>query len=82
MAKNEFKVISVFKIITRICKKIFEFCGKRYKFLPKRCLLIICIFYLNKVELIQQVCSKIYIKNKILTQPRTKLKGKKRGAKI
>ena len=35
MAKNEFKVTSVIKIIIRICKKIFEFWGETSKFLPK-----------------------------------------------
>ena len=53
-----FKVISIFKIIIRVCKNIFELCGKTSKFLPKRCLFIFCTFYLNKEELIQQVCLK------------------------
>ena len=48
MAKNEFKVISIFKIIIRIYKKIFELSGKTYKFLPEKRLFIFCIFYLYK----------------------------------
>ena len=63
MTKNEFKVISVFKIIIGIYKKIFEFRGKTSKFLPKRYPFIFCIFYLNKEELIQQAYLKKYIKN-------------------
>ena len=62
MAKNEFKVTSIFKIAIKICKKTFEFCGKISTFLPKRCLFILCIFYLKKEELIQLVCLTKYIK--------------------
>ena len=36
--------------------KNVEFCTKTSKFLPKRCLFIFCIFYLNEKELNQQVC--------------------------
>ena len=43
MAKNDFRVTSIFKIIIRICMKNIEFCGKTSKFLPKRCLFIFCI---------------------------------------
>ena len=53
MAKNKFKVTSIFKIIIRICKKSFGFWGKKPKFLPRRYLFISCIFYLNEQELIQ-----------------------------
>ena len=56
MAKNDFRVTSFFKIIIWICKKNVEFCGKISEFLPKRCLFIFCIFYLNEEELNQQVC--------------------------
>ena len=42
-----------------------EFCGKTSKFLPKRCLLIFCIFYLNEKELNQQVCLIKYVENEI-----------------
>ena len=35
------------------------------QFSPKSCLLIFCLFYLNKEELIQQVCLRKYIKNDI-----------------
>ena len=63
MAKNEFKVTSIFKIALKIRKKNFEFCGKISNFLPKRCLFILCIFYLNREDLIQLVCLTKYIKN-------------------
>ena len=65
MAKNEFRVTSIFKIIIRIYMKNVEFCRKTSKFLPKRCLFIFCIFYLNEKELKQQVCLKKYVENEI-----------------
>ena len=37
MAKNDFRMTSIFKII--ICMKNVEFCRKTSKFLPKRCML-------------------------------------------
>ena len=46
MAKNDFRVTSVFKIIIR----------KTSKFLTKRYLFIFCIFYLNEKGLNHQVC--------------------------
>ena len=64
MAKNDFRVTSIFKIIIRICMKN-EFCRKASKFLPKICLLIFCIFYLNEKELNQQVCLIKYLENEI-----------------
>ena len=67
IAKNDFRVTSIFKIIIRICMKNVAFCGKTSKFLPKRCpcLFIFCIFYLNEKELHQQVCLIKYAENKI-----------------
>ena len=65
MAKNDFRVTSIFKIIIRICMKNVEFCRKTSKFLPKRCLFIFCIFYLNEKELNQQVYLIKYEENKI-----------------
>ena len=65
MAKNDFRVTSIFKIIIRICMKNIEFCRKTSKFLPKRCLFIFCIFYLNEKELNQQVCLIKYVENEI-----------------
>ena len=62
----------------RICKKIFEFCGKISKFLPKRYLFIFCIFYFNK-ESYRTSMSKNIQKMKFLTH--TKQKSKRRGAK-
>ena len=65
MAKNDFRVTSIFKIIIRICMKNVEFCRKTSKFLPKRCLFIFCIFYLQEKELNQQVCLIKYVQNEI-----------------
>ena len=80
MTKNAFRVPSIFKIIIRICMKNVEFCGKTSKFLPKRCLFIFCIFYLNQKELNQQVCLIKYGENEILTLPlSTKKKEKREG---
>ena len=65
MAKNDFRVTSVFKIIIRICIKNVEFCRKTSKFLPKRCLFIFCVFYLNEKKLNQEVCLIKDVENKI-----------------
>ena len=83
MAKNDFRVTSIFKIIIRICMKNVEFCGKTSKFLPKRCLFIFCIFYLNEKELNQQVCLIKCVENEISNSTSHKKKQKKgeRGAK-
>ena len=62
MVKNDFRATSIFKIIIRICMKNVEFCRKTSKFLPKRCLFMFCIFYLNEKKLNQQICRK-YICN-------------------
>ena len=79
MAKNDFRVTSIFKIIIRVCKKNVEFCGKTFKFLPKRCLFIFCIFYLNEEELNQQVCLIKYVENEISNS--TSHKKRERGGK-
>ena len=63
MVKNDFRVASIFKIITSICKKNFEFCRKKSKFLSKRCLFNFCIFNLNEEDLFQQVFIRKYIEN-------------------
>ena len=85
MAKNDFRVTSIFKIIIRICMKNVEFCGKTSKFLPKRCLFIFCIFYLNEKELKQQVCLIKYVENEISNsnshKKRKKRKKREREAK-
>ena len=73
---NDFRVTSVFKITISICLKNVEFCGRTSKFLSKRCLFILCIFYLNEKELNQQLCLLRYIENEISTS-----RKKKRGAK-
>ena len=63
MAKNDFRVASIFKIIIKICLKNVEFCWKTSKFLPKRCLFVFCIFYLNEKVLNQEVCRIKYVEN-------------------
>ena len=78
MAKNDFRVTSIFKIIIRIYMKNVEFCRKTSKFLPKRCLFIFCIFFFNEKELSQQVCLIKYAENEICNSTSHK---KKRGAK-
>ena len=65
MTKNDFRVTSIFKIIIRICMKNVEFFPKTSKILPKRCLFIFCIFYVNEKELNQQVCLIKYLENEI-----------------
>ena len=65
MAKNDFRVTSIFKIIIRIFMKNVGFCRKTYTFLPKICLFIFCIFYLNEKELNQQICLIKYVENEI-----------------
>ena len=50
IAKNDFRVMSIFKIIIRNCKKNVEFCGKTSKFLPKNCLFIFYIFIFNTLN--------------------------------
>ena len=45
--------------------KNVQFCRKTSKFLPKRCLFVFCIFYLNEKELNQQVCLMKYVENEI-----------------
>ena len=65
MAKNDFKVTSIFKIIVRICMKNVESFRKTSKFLSKRCLFNFCIFHLNEKELNQQVCLIKYVENEI-----------------
>ena len=81
MAKNDFRVTSIFKIIIRICMKNIEFCRKTSKFLPKRCLFIFCIFYLNEKELNQQVCLIKYVENEICNSTSHK-KEKERSKNI
>ena len=55
IAKNDFRVTFIFKIIFRICMRNVEFCGKTSKFLSKRCLFIFCNFYSNEKDLNQHI---------------------------
>ena len=64
----------LFKIIVRICKKMFEFCGKPSKFLTKSCLLIFCIFCLIEDELIHQLHLRKYVENEIFCSSSQKAK--------
>ena len=63
--------------------KNVEFCRKTSKFLPKRCLFIFCIFYLNEKELNQQVCLTKYVENEISnsTSHQKKQENKKKQKK-
>ena len=81
MAKNDFRVTSVFKIIISICMKNIEFSGKTSKFLSKRCLFIFCIFYLNEKELNQQVCLIKYAENEIFNPTSQKKKRQREEEK-
>ena len=76
MAKNDFRVTSILKIIIRICMKNVEFCGKTsLSFYSKDvCLFIFCIFYLNEKELNQQVCLIKYAENEIRKREREEQK--------
>ena len=69
MARNEFKVTSIFKITISIYKKIFGF----------------CIFYFYEELLIQQVCLRKCIENEIfnstLYKTKTNKKNKRKGTK-
>ena len=58
--------------------KNVEFCRKTSKFLPERCLFVICIFYLHENKLNQQVCLIKYVENEISNSTSHK---KERGAK-
>ena len=71
--------MSIFKIIIRICMKNVEFCRKTSKFLPKRCLFIFCIFYLNEKELKQQLCLTKYAENEISNSTCHKKTKKREG---
>ena len=61
--------------------KNVEFCSKTSKFLPKRCLFIFCIFYLNEKDLNQQVCLIKYVENEIsnATSHKKKMRERERG---
>ena len=82
MAKNDFRMTSIFKIIIRICMKNVEFCRKVSKFLPKRCLFCSVFFYLNEKELNQQEGLIKYVENEISNFTlHKKTQQKQRGTK-
>ena len=82
MAKNDFRMTSTFKIIIRICMKNVEFCRKTSRFLPKRCLFIFCIFYLNEKELNQQACLIKYVENEIYNSTSYKKREREKSKDI
>ena len=59
-----------------------EFCRKTSKFLPKRCLLIFCIFYLNEKGLNQQACLIKYVENEISNSTSHKKRERERSKNI
>ena len=64
--------------------KNVEFCRKTSKFLPKRCLFIFCIVYLNEKNLNQQVCLIKHVENEIsnsTSHKKNKRQKKEIGAK-
>ena len=82
MAKNDFRMASIFKIIIRICMKMLSFVGKHLSFNPKdACFFIFCIFYLNEKEFNQPVCLIKQVENEISNSPSHK-KKKERSKNI
>ena len=79
MTKNEIKVMSIFKIIIRIWKKIFLW--ENIQVFTWRMSVIFYIFHLNKKELIQQVCLKKFIKNETFNSTSHKTKKQKERSK-
>ena len=77
MAKNDFRVTSIFKIIIRIRRKDFEFLS----LYPQDVFSFSLFFYLNEEELIQQVCLIKYIENKIYNSTSDKSKNKRQEQK-
>ena len=78
MAKNDFRVTSIFKKSLGFVWKMLSFVGKHLSFYPKDvCLFIFCIFYLNEKEFNQQVCLIKYVENKISNATSHKKKKEK-----
>ena len=65
MAKNDFRVTSIFKIIIRICIKMLSFVEKHLRFYPKDVCSFSVFFYLNEKELNQNLCLIKYVENEI-----------------
>ena len=81
MAKNELKVVSIFKIIIRICNKTLHFLGKHPSFIQKNVCSFSVFFYLNKEQLIQNVCLKKYKQNENFISTLHKAKKQKKRSK-
>ena len=75
--KDDFSVTSIFKIIIRIFKNIFEFWVFTQKMFAN-----FQYFFINGEKLIQQVCLRKYVENEILTKPCTKQKTKEEKKNI
>ena len=70
MAKNDFRVTSMFKIIIRICIKMLSFVRKHLSFYPKN--------VKERKELNQQVCLIKYVETEISNSTSHKKKERKR----
>ena len=89
MAKNNFRVTTIFKIIIRIYMKNVEFREKHLSFYPKEKMSVhFLYFYLNEKELNQQVCLIKYVENEISNstfhkkrRERERKRERERGAK-
>ena len=69
------------KIIIKICKKIFEFCGNPSKFLTRSYLFIFCAFGLTEEGLIHQLHLRKYAENKAFYCSSQKAKNEKKVQK-
>ena len=65
MAKNDFRVTSIFKKSLGFVWKMLSFVGKHLSFYPKDVCSFSTFFYLNEKELNQQVCLLKYVENEI-----------------
>ena len=77
MAKNDFRVASIFNIIIRICMKNVEFCRKTLSFYPKD----VCLFVCFEKEFNQQVCLIKYAENEMSNSTSHKKKEKREEQK-
>ena len=77
MAKNDFRVTSIFKIIIRICM----FSQENIEVFTQKVSVHFLFFYLNEKELNQQVFLIKYVENEISTATSHKEKKRERGAK-
>ena len=76
MSNNKFQMISIFNIIIGIFKKMFEFCWKTYKSLPKTYRLIFCIFLFKYKGFNPTIISKKDTKNALFSTLKQNKKAK------